>query len=530
MVKMKRKTLVVALLAILVLLALLRVFNIGHVLGYDEAWNANSVIDAATGHTSDVFYNNFLRHPPLYTGLGALYAVATGTGRTGVAYAMEIMSLLFSVGLAVVIFLCGRDWFCDLAGLGAAFLFAVMPAARVYDTLVKQESMALLLGMLFALFFFRRKYALAGVFLGLAMLTKEIFIFVPAAVFLFLLATRRLREMKGFLLSAGIGVAMSFWWYLFLSKSRGEFLRFFLGRSQESMNWKQPWHFYLGRLGADTGWVALALVLAAVVFLALRIAREGWPGWSARTRAADESSAPEPGRQPEGRGWQMAMLPLVWILFVYLFLSLSIGKPPWLVYSALPAFALLGGWGASEGYRVLADRRKVALATAGVVIAAALALSLPVGFSSFLKRADMTYAHSLTYKRIADHMNKRMPADGRILLRVNDFGPNLAFYLKSYQPDSVYLLTGKPDAGLEGGLGQAFTVLLVEKGDSAGVIAEHTVMTRPDFLVIRPGFKASDGTDPAAALAALESPFRTGGVWVFDGRRLSEALAPYVNP
>jgi 4-amino-4-deoxy-L-arabinose transferase-like glycosyltransferase len=530
MVKMKRKTLVVALLAIVVLLVLLRVFNIGHVLGYDEAWNANSVIDAATGHTGDVFYNNFLRHPPLYTGLGALYAAATGAGRTGVSLAMEIMSLLFSIGLAVVIFLCGRDWFDDLAGLAAAFLFAVMPAARVYDTLVKQESMVLLLGMLFALFFFRRRYALAGVFLGLAMLTKEIFIFVPAAVFLFLLATRRLREMKGFLLSAVIGAAMSFWWYLFVSKSRGEFLRFFLGRSQESLNWKQPWHFYLGRLGADTGWVALALALAAVVFLALRIAGEGWPGWSARARAAAEGAAPETGLEAKGRGWEMAMLPLVWALFAYLFLSLSIGKPPWLVYSALPAIALLGGWGASEGCRLLAARRRVALATAGVVMAAALALSLQVGFGSFLKRADLTYAHSLTYERIAEYMNERMPADGRVLLRVNDFGPNLAFYLKSYKPDSVYLLPRKPDAGRESNLDQAFTMMLVDRGDNAGVIAGHTVMTRPDFVMIRPGFKASDGTDPAAALAALESPFRTGSVWVFDGRRLSDALAPYVNP
>jgi 4-amino-4-deoxy-L-arabinose transferase-like glycosyltransferase len=530
MVEMKPKTLIIALLAILALLVLLRVFNVGHVLGYDEAWNVNSVVDAATGHTGDVFYNNFLRHPPLYTGLGALYAAATGAGRSGVALAMEIMSLVFSAGLAVVIFLCGREWFDDLAGLGAAFLFAVMPAARVYDTLVKQESMTLLLGMLFALFFFRRRYAVSGVFLGLAMLTKEIFIFFPAAVFLFLLATRRLREMKGFLLSAGLGVAMSFWWYLFVSNSRGEFFRFFLGRSQESVNWKQPWHFYLGRLGADTGWVALSLALAAAVFLALHIAREGWPGWSARARAAAEGTGPENERETNGRKWEMAMLPLLMILFVYLFLSLSIGKPPWLVYSALPAFALLGGWGASEGYRVLAARRRIAIAVAAAVVAACLALSLPVGFSSFLKRADITYTRSLTYERVAAYMNARMPAEGRVLLRVNDFSPNLAFYLKSYQPDSVFLLPDRPDAANEGNLGQGFTVLLVGRGDNAAGIAGHIDNTRPDFVMMRPGFKATDGTDPAAALAALENPYRTGGVWVFDGRRLADALGPYLNP
>jgi 4-amino-4-deoxy-L-arabinose transferase-like glycosyltransferase len=243
----------ISLLAIVILVVLLRVFNIGHVLMYDEAWNVNSVIDAATGHVGDVFYDNFLRHPPLYTGLGAVYALVTGTGRVGLSLAMEIMSLLFSVALAVVIFLCGRDWFDERVGLAAAFLFAVMPAARVYDSVAKQESLTLLLGMLFMLLFFRRRYLMAGVFLGLAMLTKEIFIFVPAAVLLFILAARRFEKLKGYFESLGIGVLMSFWWYLFLSSSKGEFLRVFLGRSQESANWRQPWHFYLGRLPRDYG-------------------------------------------------------------------------------------------------------------------------------------------------------------------------------------------------------------------------------------------------------------------------------------
>jgi 4-amino-4-deoxy-L-arabinose transferase-like glycosyltransferase len=269
MKSMSRKTLAVSLLAIMVLLVLLRVFNVGHVLGYDEAWNTNSVMDLATGHTGDVFYNNFLRHPPLYTGLGATYALLTGAGRVGVAQGMEVMSLIFAAALVVVIFLCGRDWFGDLAGLSAAFLFAVMPAARAYDTLVKQESMTLLFGMLFVLFFFREKYLLSGAFLGCAMLSKEIFIFAPVAVFLFILATRRYGQIKWFFASLGIGAAVSFWWYLFVSRSKGEFLQFFLGRSLESRNWRQPWHYYLRLIPADLGWVAAALAVAGVVFLAL---------------------------------------------------------------------------------------------------------------------------------------------------------------------------------------------------------------------------------------------------------------------
>jgi Dolichyl-phosphate-mannose-protein mannosyltransferase len=520
--RMNRKTLVLALLAIIMALVLLRIFNVGHVLGYDEAWNVNSVIDAKTGHTADVFYSNFLRHPPLYTGLGVLYASITGAGKMGVSKAMEIISIIGAAALAVIIFFCGRDWFGDLAGLSAAFLFAVMPAARVYDTLVKQESTTLLLGMLFVLFFFRKRYVVSGVFLGFAMLTKEIFIFAPAAVLLFLLATRRYKEIKGFFASLGIGVAMSFWWYLFVSRSKGEFLRFFLGRSLEAANWRQPWYYFLHGIPADVGWVMVVIVLAGVVFFALRVRKEGWPGWSERSGEAGRSGASADERD-ERRTWQMALLPLIWILFVYAFLSLSLGKPPWLTYSALPAFAVLGGWSVSEGYRLMSTRPVFAKAAVAIVLAAALALSLPVGFGSFLKRADPTYRYSLNYERVADYMNHRMSADGKVMLRVNDFSPNLAFYLKSYQPESVFLLGDKTSQ--EGGIPESrSTVYIFERDEDLETVADQIRSLKPDFVMIRPGFRLADGTDIAAALAEFSRPVEFDGVWVFDGQAISDAL------
>lgn len=533
--RMNRKTLAVALLAILVMLVLLRIFNVGHVLGYDEAWNVNSVIDVSSGHAGDVFYNNFLRHPPLYTGLGALYSLVTGAGRIGVSQGMEIMSLIFTAALAVVIFFCSRDWFGDLAGLTAAFFFAIMPAARVYDTLVKQESMTLLFAMLFVLFFFRGKYLPSGVFLGFAMLTKEIFIFAPVAVLLFLLATRRLKQIKWLFASLAVGAVMSFWWYLIISQSKGEFLRFFLGRSVESANWRQSWHYYLGRIPADIGWVVLAAALAGIVFTVMHVRKEGWPGWSAPALAGENAAGAEPEGGAAAQRWQLALLPLIWILFVYLFLSLSLGKPPWLIYSVLPAFAILGGWGVSEGYRVVSAKLKavkmplhlrggtVAKAAVGVVLVAALALSLPVGFASFLKRADPTYRYSLTYKRVADYMNQGMSTDGRVMLRVNDFSPNLAFYLKSYYPDSVLLLGEKspPDGRIQE---QSHTVFIFERDKNLETVEDQMLGVEPDFVMIRPGFKSADGTDIAAALAGLVQPVRFDGVWVFDGRELSNAL------
>jgi len=140
----KNKTLKITVVLLLLILALalaLRLVNVGHLVSWDEAWNVNSIQDAASGHHSNAttFYPNFFRHPPLYTGLGVIYSKVAGMGRTGLSYFLEIVSILFSLALIVALFLCGRDWFNEWAGLAAAFIFAVMPAARVYDSLVKQD-------------------------------------------------------------------------------------------------------------------------------------------------------------------------------------------------------------------------------------------------------------------------------------------------------------------------------------------------------------------------------------------------------
>lgn len=517
MAQMDRRTLAAAIALILAVLVLLRVFNVGHTLTYDEAWNVNSVIDAVEGQKADVFYGNFLRHPPLYNGLASLYALATGSGRHGLAVAMELESLIFAAGLAVALFFCGRDWFGEKPGLAAAFLFAVMPAARMCDSLVKPESLALLLGLLFLLFFLRDRFVLAGVFLGLAMLTKEIFIFLPAALLLFLLAGRLTSRLRGFAVSLGVGAAISFWWYMFVSNSKGEFLDFFLGRSLEAANWREPFWFYLGRLPDDAGWPALALCLLGLSLLALRV-RNGGPPGDVGARGAER------GRPP---GWKMALLPVLWLVFMYAFLSLSCGKPPWLAYSAMPAFALLGGWGLVEAARVVSGPR-LSLGLAAAVLACALALSAPVGFDSYFMKADRTYPLTVSYRRAADYMNERMARADRIMMPVRDFSPTIAFYLDSYSPNSVYLLPDEPRR-VAGGELRGRTVILYETRTETAEIARYVAAVSPRFVVMRPGFRAGDGMDPARALLEFARPVDTGGVWVFDGARLSRAPGRTAN-
>jgi hypothetical protein len=199
------------------------------------------------------------------------------------------------------------------------------------------------------------------------------------------------------------------------------------------------------------------------------------------------------------------------------------------MYSAVPAFALLGGWGLAEAARALAGRRLVARVSVTVVLAAALALSLLVGFGSFLKKADRTYARSLTYKRVADYMNGRMSSSGRLMLRVNDLSPNLAFYLKVYRPDSILLLPDEPGAK-ERDLWQRYSIVLVGRNTSLDTAREHIAMVKPEFVMIRPGFTADDGADLAIGLEGFARPVDLDGVWVFDGRELSIVFGDGANP
>ncbi|MCG2794346.1 MAG: glycosyltransferase family 39 protein, partial [Actinomycetia bacterium] len=428
-----RKATTVILLVILVLALLLRVFNVGHVLSWDEAWNVNSVVDAATGHTDDAstFFPNFFRHPPSYTGLGILYAWVTGSGRVGVSIALEVISIIFSLLLIVVIFICGRDWFGQPAGLGASFFFAVMPAARVYDTWVKQESMTLLFGLLFLLLFFRGKHIAAGLFLGLALLTKEIIVFIPLALVVFLTVTRRFREYRKLAISLAVAIPLSAWWYLFFSRTSGHFADFFLGRHESAMVWSKPWYFYLKRIPGDVGWVAFLAALLGVAFMAWRL-RMFWCADRGRDRYAPRD---------------MALFIVTWSAVVYLLLSLSGGKPPWMAYSALPAFALLGGWGLSEAFKAMSGHRRMALASLALAVVLAVALSVPVSLRGYVSAGDVMWQEALRDRTVAEQVNRWVGAGGRIMLRDADLSPNLAFYMDCYDPGCMTLLPLERSSG-----------------------------------------------------------------------------------
>jgi 4-amino-4-deoxy-L-arabinose transferase-like glycosyltransferase len=489
---------IVALILVLIVAAalFLRVFNLGHPLSYDEAWNSLSIEEAAAGDTDGVFYENILRHPPLYTGLGLVYAWLTGSGRRGIAPAMEVVSLLFSLGLVVLLFLCGKEWFSQTAGLASAFLFAVMPAARVYDTWIKQESMTFFLVLLFLFMFFKGRYVIAGLSLGLAMLCKEIFIFPLLALAVLVMVKRNKLQAIGFAKAVGVGVIVSCWWYAFLSVSTGEFADFFLGRSAQALNWGNEWWYYLERVPPDIGVPGFVLAIAGLVILVGRMVTTGFP---------------------EGEEWQpkdMAFMSAAWFICVYLVLSLSVGKPPWLAYSALPAAALLGGFGASEFYRI-AKLPKIAAAGITVVLALAVVMSLPVGFVSFMSDADVTFEQGVTYMEAAAYINKTSASEDTLMLRVSDFSPNLAFYLDMYRPYGLAEMPG-PES-LEEWKGKFDeSVLLIPGRVTTEDALSYVSIVDPSIFLIRPGYPGKDGSDPALGLESNFEPEEIGNVWVFD--------------
>lgn len=496
-----RKAVTVILLAILVLALLLRVFNVGHVLSWDEAWNVNSVVDAATGNTEDTstFFPNFYRHPPSYTGLGILYARVTGSGRVGLSIALELLSIIFALLLIVVIFLCGRDWFDYRAGLFASFLFAVMPAARVYDTWVKQESMTLLFGLLFLLLFFRRKNVAAGVFLGMALLTKEIVVFIPFALVVFLAVTRRFREYRRLAVSLAVAVLLSAWWYLVFSSTSGHFVDFFLGKHESALTWARPWFFYLKRIPGDIGWVGFLAALLGVAFMIWRFvsARRGDRG---RDRYAQ---------------WDMALFIVIWLAAIYLTLSLSSGKPPWMVYSAFPGFALLGGWGLSATLKAVSRRRRTAVALTALVVTVAVALSVPVSFGGYVSSGDVMFPKALRDKAIAERINREVGDGGKIMLRDADLSPNLAFYLDCYRPGCMTLLPLEP--GTDDEL-QGFSFLLLDNRTDLGQVYGHLEAVEPDLLLLN-----CDSRLAGEAGMYIE-PVRIDGTCIFKGQKLAEAM------
>ena len=448
----KKKTLVL-LLAIVLLALVLRTPNFGHFLSYDEAFNVHAAYGRGQAVPHDVWSTQLRVHPPDYMYSGVLFERVTGASRQDLAVFMEALSILAALGILVLIYFCGKDWFDEKTGLIAAFFYAVLPAARVFDTWIKQDALMMFFTLAFVFLFFKKRYIWAGLLLGLALLTKETVVFIVLAAGVFLLVSRRFREIGRLALSFAVAFLVSFWWYLFFSTSEGRFVGLFLGNTREAQLSKSPWYTYLVKAPQDFVWIVVALLLLGVVLFAFDFKKKGRP--------------------------QMVTFLFCWIGVPYFILSAAPGKFAWLIHPVLPPIALLAGWSLARVYELVSDKR-VAIALVGVVLIAALLLSAIVSFNGYLGSIDRNLLGWQYEKNAAEYINGRTP--GTVAIGTDDANPVFLYYLNSYDPRKMeYISAGAVPASP----GTKSTVFLVDSSDDLATFNQVVKRFGPKYVVLR---------------------------------------------
>ncbi len=302
-----------ALAAILALFLALRLRNLGHILPWDESQLALTIKSYSAGR-SDVWSSLAYLHPPIFLLISSVLTKILGFH----AWVLELVSVSFSVGTFFITYLLAKDLFGDRIALLAVLFLAAAPALIVMDTWIKQDPTTGFFIVLTIFLFSKGKYIWSGVALGVGMLSKETAIFAGITLFLYAIFCWEREKTKGLLVTGGIGFLLSFWWYLFVSTGVGHFWHFFTGGSAEVAMFKKPFWAYFKALPTDAGWVVVVLMALGIIYSLYRLIV---------CRESEYS------------------LPLVWFLSLYLFLSISAGKPYWMTTPALPAVAILASLG-----------------------------------------------------------------------------------------------------------------------------------------------------------------------------------------
>jgi len=175
---------VLILLAILALAAYLRLWNIQHLFNaihdYDEGVYSLGAHFISQGYMP---YQDFmLTHPPLYNlVLASVYKIFGYDFFYG-----KYLSMALSLATIVLVYLLGKRLYHSTAGLAAAALFAVSPMMMYFGRRCVQEAMGVLFIVVATYFAFdfinnskSNRLFFSGLFLGLAIATK--YIFIPAA-------------------------------------------------------------------------------------------------------------------------------------------------------------------------------------------------------------------------------------------------------------------------------------------------------------------------------------------------------------
>jgi 4-amino-4-deoxy-L-arabinose transferase-like glycosyltransferase len=381
-----KKKLLLSLAALSALFILLRIRYIGHLLMWDEAWNILSLRAYVADAAKDPFYWFYNFHPPLYMFLASLLEPF----KSGFDMRAEFLSLAVSYGCFVVMFaLAAGTGGWRYASLSGIFL-SVMPLSMAYDTWVKRDNLACLLGYSAILMLFRKKYFWCGVLLALSCLSKENAAFFMAAAVALLFILKAERPLAKTSLIFFLVFAMSGWWYLGAGGSLQRFVDFYFSENIYQGTWSRGPFYYILKLLPDLGPVQLALLVPGLVFLVYTALLRGKRRW---------------------------ITPAVILACVYLPVSVFLStKTPWISLSAAPAAAMVSAGGMMLLLKY-AKRYAVIQPLAAILVILAVIQGVNFSYSGYHER---TYPNgwpgALSSRKLAYYLNSRMEEDDRLLI------------------------------------------------------------------------------------------------------------------
>ncbi|MFA5144170.1 MAG: hypothetical protein WC522_08440 [Candidatus Omnitrophota bacterium] len=399
----------------------LRIKTLGHLLTWDEARNIISLRAFLSGADTDPFYSNYFFHPPLYM----IFAALLKPFQAGLDVRLELLSLLFAYGTLVVTYILGaRIGGRKLAFLSGLFL-SLMPVSIAYDTWIKRDGLAALLGYLSIFFIMKRKVFWCAVALAFAMLAKESAAFFLLAVISILAVSNGKGTTKKILLISGTLLVLSGWWYFGFSAMPRVGPELYFQAERLASAWANSPLYYFKKLLPDMGFPTLIFFIMGVLY---------FPYLSLRKREYER------------------LVPLIIFFCVYLPASfIIVAKTPWLCLSAAPALAMTAGGGALF---LLEIAKKIRLALP--VLASFIVLSIFVGASFSYdvyhgKSYPNGWSGANSSRELAFYLNKKMASGERLMLTQFSYWgepacPICPIFLYYRKGGPVYVIDGKNTA------------------------------------------------------------------------------------
>ncbi len=198
----------------------------------------------------------------------------------------------------------------------------------------------------------------------------------------------------------------------------------------------------------------------------------------------------------------------------YLVFSLSVGKPYWIVYFAMPAVSLLCGWGFAElvAWRP-AGAPRLPGALAWLLLVMVALVPVVCTYEGYLKASDPVGLSNFERdERAAKYVNESFGEEAKVVMSAHDLTTTLVCGLDCYRPDNPAFLG---ERGGRHGLPSSGIYLL---GYDAGTgEARRLIETvRPDLVLLR--YKPE--TNPRVAeiadfLAEGSPPVHIGNIRIF---------------